>query len=615
MTSKFRRNTDRAFLNHLNDYQDIRKDVNVVQDTTTNPTILNIINPAFGDLDMNNKDIMNCGDTETKTINSKIPLYNPSISYLDMNSNPIFGCSSLGTNEIDGGNLLIRSQGPMIIESINDDIQINNNINFTAHDLYDIKSMSGLSISARNMQSDTAGAVSFNSDLDMKTHNISNVGTINGGSILTNPLATTFNASGNSLINVGSLTMTGGITTQDIIPESSTYDIGSDVIPYDFIYCNELTTTGISAFPGYTEIVINKDLQLDDHSLKRITTVNTRNINEAVLGGGVNVLSDMKFSTKNITGVNNIAVSTINGITPSSFIVSPLSAPLNANGYTISNVGIINTNAITTNSITSAVGMVDIRGDYLANNLASIYDLFAMRTNTAIVNSLSKNTTLAGTDISVLSTLDLKTNNNIIGVNNIACTTINGLTPSTFLRSPLVAVLDGGNQNLTNLNTITTKTLTVSERAFLQIASSTFNTATFTTINTLTYTDINFGSTLPIISSFAFSNVGNVWTYTGTKTANLNISATITCKTNLTALADYFHSITIAKNGVASNMQLLVDIQNLNDGKVNYSSATHATYNAIIPVVQNDTLKFVVKSITLGGGFLGMSLNATFMDI
>ena len=178
MTSKFRRNTDRALLNHLSDYQDVRKDVNVVQDTTTNPTILNIINPAFGDLDMNNKDIMNCDDIETKTINSKIPLYNPSISFLDMASKPIVGCSSLGTNEIDGGNLLIRSQGPMIIESINDDIQINNNINFTAHDLYDIKSMSGLSISARDMQSDIAGAVSFNSDLDMKTHSISNLSNI-----------------------------------------------------------------------------------------------------------------------------------------------------------------------------------------------------------------------------------------------------------------------------------------------------------------------------------------------------------------------------------------------------------------------------------------------------
>ena len=597
MTSKFRRNTDRALLNHLNDYNDVRKDVNLVQDTTTNPTILNIINPAFGDLDMNNKDIMNCDDIETKTINSKIPLYNPSISFLDMASKPIVGCSSLGTNEIDGGNLLIRSQGPMIIESINDDIQINNNINFTAHDLYDIKSMSGLSISARDMQSDIAGAVSFNSDLDMKTHSISNLSniqsaTFNGGSILTNPLSSSLNCSTNDITNAGT------VNTVAIKTNTISSDIGMVNIRGDFLGDNKASIYDLFAMRTNTAIV---------NSLSKNTTL---------AGSNISVLSTLDLKTNNnIIGVNNIACTTINGITPSSFVVSPLSAPLNANGYTISNVGIINTNAITTNSVTSASGMVDIRGDFLANNLASIYDLFAMRTNTAIVNSLSKNTTLAGTDISVLSTLDLKTNNNIIGVNNIATTTINGLTPSTFLKSPLVAALDGGNQNLTNLNTITTKTLTVSERAFLQIASFVQNTATITNLNTLTYVDIQFGSTLPIISSFGFTNAGNVWTYTGTKPANINISATFTCKTNLTALADYVHSITIAKNGVASNMNVFFNIQNLNDGKTNYSSAPSITYNAIIPVVQNDALKFVAKAITVAGGMYGISLNATFIDI
>jgi hypothetical protein len=396
MTSKFRRNTDRALLNHLNDYQDIRKDVNVVQDTTTNPTILNIINPAFGDLDLNNKDILNCDDIETKTINSKIPLYNPSISFLDMASKPIVGCSSLGTNEIDGGNLLIRSQGPMIIESINDDIQINNNINFTAHDLYDIKSMSGLSISARDMQSDIAGAVSFNSDLDMKTNNIVNVGTINGAGFLTNPLTSSLNCSTNDITNAGT------VNTVAIKTDTISSDSGMVNIRGDFLGNNLASIYDLFALRTNTSII---------NSLSKNTTLP---------GTSINVLSTLDLKTNNnIIGVQNIACSTINGIAPSSFVVSPLSAPLNANGYTISNVGIINTNAITTNSITSAAGMVDIRGDFLGNNLASIYDLFALRTNTAIVNSLSKNTTLPGTSISVLSTLDLKTNNNIIGVQNI----------------------------------------------------------------------------------------------------------------------------------------------------------------------------------------------------
>jgi len=180
MTTKFRRNTDRALLNHLNDYNDVRKDVDIVQDNTTNTGIIGLINPLSDDLDMNGKDILNTDNIDTKTINTT--------TLTTSNISPISGLINVQ------GDILFNRQGS----------------------IYDTNAMRTNAFIVNNIIKNTVNPglnteIKILSNLDLNTNNnitgVNNIETktINGGSILTNPLTSDLNMAGFSIYNAGGI--------------------------------------------------------------------------------------------------------------------------------------------------------------------------------------------------------------------------------------------------------------------------------------------------------------------------------------------------------------------------------------------------------------------------
>jgi hypothetical protein len=300
MTTKFRRNTDRALLNHLNDYNDVRKDVDIVQDNTTNTGIITVINPLSDDLDMNNQNIMNCADIETKTINGTGYVRNPANADLSMAGNGIFACSYLSAPQlIAEGNLLIRAQDQLTLTSVNEQVVFGCTADFGNNDVYSINTISSENTLTNNIQSNT-GTIIINSDI--------------------RPDATDLRT------------------------------IGSATYAYDRMTANAFDTTAINAIPGYTQIIINNDLSLDtNNKIKNIFTTETKNLDALIPGGTINVLSNLDLkTTKNIIGVNNIDAKTFNG---GSILTNPLTVDLNLAGFSIYNAGAVSTGSIYTETI------------------------------------------------------------------------------------------------------------------------------------------------------------------------------------------------------------------------------------------------------------------------
>ena len=231
--------------------------------------------------------------------------------------------------------------------------------------------------------------------LNMETANINttllNVSDIKAtGGILTPILnTTTLNTTDiKSNITGTPLIINESIITQNIMPDASSIrSVGTVDIPYDLVHCNGLMTTGLSAFPGYIEIVINKDLNLDDFNLKRVTTINTRNINEAITGQGIIILSNLNISNKNIIDINNVETKDIKStglLTTANILNSVLieSKDIKSTG-TVTTTNINNSGVIDTLDIKSINNYYSINGQYAPNptqvndraDLSSIYNI------------------------------------------------------------------------------------------------------------------------------------------------------------------------------------------------------------------------------------------------
>lgn len=308
MTSKFRRNVDRALLNHLNDYNDVRKDVNVVQDNTTNTGIIDVINPASGSLNMNSQDIINCDNIEFKTINSKTPLYNPSIGNLDMNNNQITNISILqgvSTNPIIVYNELRSASGGITSNT------------FSSEGSMEINALESLTLSSAN---DT---VYITSSLSMGNSNISNVNnisanTFNGGSIITSPLTTNLN------VNLNNITNASNIDTKTINSKTPLYNPSIANLNMGAIYsiqnCNEITANNT-----YTKtlqsndagsMVCNSNISMGTKDIFNISTLTANNINTNLINSKIPLynpsVANLNMGTNNITGVENITSNTLN---------------------------------------------------------------------------------------------------------------------------------------------------------------------------------------------------------------------------------------------------------------------------------------------------------------
>jgi hypothetical protein len=418
-----------------------------------------VANPATSDINMSGHSILNaddikCLNVDTSTINGGGFVANPATSDINMAFNNINAVASIDTQEIiSGADLTITASNSLYLGAINDLIYLNSSIDGKNNDIIYINNFGANTTNTQNLQSGTINPLIFNSDLDMKTHNISDAGIItaselktdtigsisdqaisvnrtlnlNGfhninsanlvdtyelyaGTTITNNILSDLgeinisgdfkgdnkaniydiktlraqdifinsmtknileeniqvnselNMTGNDIINVGNLgasslngltpmynasianldmknyninnvnmlntgtlqSNVGGtpiiinetLTTKSILPGVGSYNIGSDTDPYENITANALFTTAVSAFPGYTEVIINNDLNLDNFKkIKKAFSVETKYLDARVTGTTIEVLSDLNLSSKNITNVNNLNTTTLGSTT------------------------------------------------------------------------------------------------------------------------------------------------------------------------------------------------------------------------------------------------------------------------------------------------------------
>lgn len=424
MTSKFRRNVDRALLNHLNDYNDVRKDVNVVQDNTTNAGIIDVINPVSGSLNMNGQDIINCDNIEFKTINSKTPLYNPSIGNLDMNNNQITNLSTL--QGVSTNPIIVLNELRSITGGITSNIFYSEgNMDITASDILTISSANDL--------------VYITSNLSMGNASISNVNNIsansfNGGQIITSPLSTDLD------VNLNNITNASNIDTKTINSKIPLYNPSIANLNMGAVYsiqnCNEIT-----AINTYT-----KTLQSND-------------------AGSMICNSNISMGTKDIFNIstltaNNIDTQTINSKTP---LYNPSIANLNMGTNNISGVGNITSNTLNTTRIDSSTGTlyidagvgVEIIGecktaDLVVTSGGTLYGLYDVQGTFSLGN---QSDILGATNI---ETKDLKSDGTITStiITNSGTAEIKGETTLRNILKMNAPTFNNQIQMTDNLNTI-----------------------------------------------------------------------------------------------------------------------------------------------------------------
>lgn len=415
-----------------------------------------VSNPALSDINMSghsisNADDIKCLNLETSTINGGGFVANPATSDINMAFNNINAVASIDTQEIiSGADLTITASNSLYLGAINDLIYLNSSIDGKNNDIIYINNFGANTTNTQNLQSGTINPLIVNSDLDMKTHNISDAGIITASELKTDTIGSIsdqaisvnrtlnlngfhninsanvvdtyelyagttntnnilsdlgeinisgdfkgdnkaniydiktlraqdifinsitknileenilvnseLNMTGNDIINVGNLgasslngltpmynasianldmknyninnvnilntgtlqSNVGGtpiiinetLTTKSILPGVGSYNIGSDTDPYENITANALFTTAVSAFPGYTEVIVNNDLNLDNFKkIKKAFSVETKYLDARVTGTTIEVLSDLNLSTKNILNVGTLGSTTIN---------------------------------------------------------------------------------------------------------------------------------------------------------------------------------------------------------------------------------------------------------------------------------------------------------------
>tara|TARA_R110002153_G_scaffold83478_3_gene209869 strand:+ start:3065 stop:4924 length:1860 start_codon:yes stop_codon:yes gene_type:complete len=165
----FRRNKNKLLARHINrDYDNVRNDVDDIQDTVDNDSIMNIINPAHISLDMNNNNIDNVG-----LINGGNILVNPISNHLETNNFKIQNTGSQYINLLPFNNELVSAGDTNIISQ---SIYFRSPVN--SFDNNNVDGINNLTISNDiNMPFGTG-------EIKMNTSNISNVGGISMSGVL-----------------------------------------------------------------------------------------------------------------------------------------------------------------------------------------------------------------------------------------------------------------------------------------------------------------------------------------------------------------------------------------------------------------------------------------------
>jgi hypothetical protein len=198
MTSKFRRNNTDKKLNLLQkEHDSILSELSNIEDGTDNNSIMDVINPAFKDLNMNNNNIYNTGDIQTVTINGGTFLSNPLSSTLDCSNYDIknvndIKCTTVNTQSINVDYIATNNTNNIDINAVLGSLELKSIIT-NSHSNIDMKNNEILNVSKITSNTAKVGIIDginpnigITKNLDMATRQILNCSRINraGGSLI-----------------------------------------------------------------------------------------------------------------------------------------------------------------------------------------------------------------------------------------------------------------------------------------------------------------------------------------------------------------------------------------------------------------------------------------------
>ena len=382
MTSKFRRNNIDKKINLLQkEHDSILSEITHIENETDNNSIMDIINPVYKDLDMNNNNIINVDNIFMK-------------DNLVLESVGIGTCDITMTNDIKQINSRITSNNTQLtIETIDD-----NRLVLKAQD------SDYVVIDPDNtLYPDSITLLStVKIGGDIKTNNIFNIGdiqtsTVNGGTILTNPLTSSLDCNNNNIINVNDI-QTSTVNGSTILtnPLSSSLDCNNNSI----LNITEIKTTGQQLRIIGSPLVLENEL----------------------FGTDILISNRIDMSGGDIKNVNDIKCTTVN--------------------TQVINVDYIATNNTNNIDINAILGSLELKGliikshtdiDMKNNDLLNVSNITSNVVKTAIIDGLSPN-------IGVIKNLDMATRQ------ILNCSRINRASGSL--------IIDGQEVIINNLSTI-----------------------------------------------------------------------------------------------------------------------------------------------------------------
>lgn len=431
MTSKFRRGHNKNIVLLKSDVSDLQDGLNDVKANTDNSNIINIINPVSDNLFMNSKDIILCDNIdlktinnsgyvanpasaniniggysinnalnistdniELKTINTKTPLYNPSIENLNMDNKQITNINGLSGNAGNPINVYneLRSIAGITTGMYNSE----GNMDITATDTLTLKSTNDL--------------IYIDSNLSMSGYSINDVNnvsanTFNGGSIITSPLSTDFNANSHNITNASNID-TKTINSKIPLYNPSIANLNMGAI-HSIQNCNEITANNT-----YTKtlqsndagsMVCNSNISMGTKDIFNISTLTANNINTNLINSKIPLynpsVANLNMGTNNITGVENIASNTL---TTTRIDSSTGTLYIDA-GIGVEIMGECKTADLVVTSGGTLYGLYDVQGTFSLGNQSDILGATNIETK-----DLKSDGTITSTVISNSGTAEIK---------------------------------------------------------------------------------------------------------------------------------------------------------------------------------------------------------------
>ena len=583
----FRRNKDKLLYRHINrDYDIARNDINDIQETVDNNSIMDIINPAHSSLDMNNNNIDN-----VNLINGGSFLVNPLSSDLTTNGFKIEN----GVNDlidIQNGSTVIQNDGDIIINPLQGNLLIGSNTtnSIDGQNTTSIENVNNISINNNfNMAIGSgefkcnsrpiinAGNISMTGNIDFQKNNLLNLLTLNNNILvnsendLPNPITT-----GNYLI-MDNITLTQSYTVQDNV---SFYGLGREGK-------SSLNWNNPSGGVGFNLII--SDASVSFNNLKLTNSSSNYDLMDAS-----NTLKDkiLTFFNCSITdcGASNVLFIEGFDLVDLNQVLFQYNFPSN-NHFTITDGSKLQINSCEflrqgqrANPIVNwgTASMIKLIGSFGGVNISNnLIHPQVNQTGIEIDNSFSaiESVISSNTFISVGLTI---TTGTLINYN----TSINQY-PSLIVNN---------NSGIIN------------EKAILEGESINNTTYTQTVLNT--YVPVDFGSNFNILNQNRFTGTSNPYEYKyiGKQPLKILISVNISATHGTGSNDDILFGV--SRNGVVSNA-----IQ------TSISSSVLKTfgYTTILDnVLENTVLQFQCQNLTSGSntqGFLCVSFNGSLIEI